>query len=250
MKRLLAHLATADIALIKLAQSLPARIPPVPLDGETETVAVGDTLVVAGYGVTVRGDGRTGGTVRAAPLTVTGQARDPANPAIRPRHQRPRTRPRRLRRRFRGAGISPNQWQPGDHRRRQLVDRAELDRRLRRPDRHHAASALPRLDRRHRATARLAADAVNWGRPPPASTPLLGSFRRGLAARRRGEDGGAQRPLLHNDKCGDADREKAGRHGKDKAESADKLLGRSAHRGTDIADDAAPRCGRPRARPA
>jgi len=73
MKRLLAHLATADVALIKLAQSLPARIPPVPLDGETETVAVGDTLVVAGYGVTVRGDGRTGGTVRAAPLTVTGQ---------------------------------------------------------------------------------------------------------------------------------------------------------------------------------
>jgi hypothetical protein len=73
MKRLLAHLATADVALIKLAQPLPARIPPVPLGGETETVAVGDTLLVAGYGVTVRGDGRTGGTARAAPLTVTGQ---------------------------------------------------------------------------------------------------------------------------------------------------------------------------------
>ena len=36
-------------------------------------MAVGDTLVVAGYGVTVRSDGRTGGTVRAAPLAVTGQ---------------------------------------------------------------------------------------------------------------------------------------------------------------------------------
>jgi hypothetical protein len=29
--------------------------------------------VVAGYGVTVRGDGRTGGTVRAATLVATGQ---------------------------------------------------------------------------------------------------------------------------------------------------------------------------------
>jgi len=29
--------------------------------------------VVAGYGVTVRGDGRTGGTVRAAMLVATGQ---------------------------------------------------------------------------------------------------------------------------------------------------------------------------------
>ena len=72
MKRLFAHLATADVALIKLTEPLPARIPPVPIGGETETVAVGDTLVVAGYGVTVRGDGRTGGTVRAATLAATG----------------------------------------------------------------------------------------------------------------------------------------------------------------------------------
>jgi secreted trypsin-like serine protease len=73
LKRLIGHLATADVALIKLAEPLPARIPPVRVGSETETVAVGDTLVVAGYGVTVRGDGRTGGTVRAAPLAVTGQ---------------------------------------------------------------------------------------------------------------------------------------------------------------------------------
>jgi len=73
MKRLFGHLATADVALIKLAEPLPARIPPVRVGGESETVAVGDALVVAGYGVTVRGDGRTGGTVRAATLAVTGQ---------------------------------------------------------------------------------------------------------------------------------------------------------------------------------
>jgi len=73
MQRLFSHLATADVALIKLAEPLPARIPPARIGSETETVAVGDTLVVAGYGDTVRGDGRTGGTVRAAPLVVTGQ---------------------------------------------------------------------------------------------------------------------------------------------------------------------------------
>jgi hypothetical protein len=72
LKRLFAHLATADVALIKLAEPLPPRIPPVPLVGEDAGVAIGDPLVVAGYGVTVRGDGRTGGTVRAATLVVTG----------------------------------------------------------------------------------------------------------------------------------------------------------------------------------
>ena len=66
LKRLFGHLATADVALIKLAELLPAKIPPVPLGAEEEPVVVGDAFVVAGYGVTVRGDGRTGGTVRAA----------------------------------------------------------------------------------------------------------------------------------------------------------------------------------------
>jgi secreted trypsin-like serine protease len=73
MQRLFSHLATADVALIKLAEPLPARIAPVRIGSETEAVAVGDMLVVAGYGDTVRGDGRTGGTVRAAALVVTGQ---------------------------------------------------------------------------------------------------------------------------------------------------------------------------------
>ena len=70
--RLFNHLATADVALIKLAEPLPARISPA-LIAAGETAAVGDSLVVAGYGVTVRGDGRTGGTARAATLVVTGQ---------------------------------------------------------------------------------------------------------------------------------------------------------------------------------
>jgi secreted trypsin-like serine protease len=72
IKRLFAHLATADVALAKLAQPLPAKIPPVPLDDASRPIRSGDAFVVAGYGVTVRGDGRTGGTVRAATLVATG----------------------------------------------------------------------------------------------------------------------------------------------------------------------------------
>ena len=72
LKRLLGHLATADVAVVKLAEPLPAKIPPAPLDGGTLPAAPGDSFVVAGYGVTVRGDGRTGGTVRAATLVASG----------------------------------------------------------------------------------------------------------------------------------------------------------------------------------
>ncbi len=73
LKRLFGHLATADVALLKLAEPLPASIPAASLGAEEEPVAVGDAFVVAGYGVTVRGDGRTAGTLRTATLIATGQ---------------------------------------------------------------------------------------------------------------------------------------------------------------------------------
>jgi secreted trypsin-like serine protease len=73
LKRLFAHLATADVALLKLAEPLPAKIPAAHLGSESATVGVGDTLVVAGYGVTVRGAERLDGIVRAATLVATGQ---------------------------------------------------------------------------------------------------------------------------------------------------------------------------------
>src|SRR6266852_7339950 len=44
-----------------------------PISAPRRPVAVGDLLLVAGYGLAVRGDGRTGGTLRAARLAVTGQ---------------------------------------------------------------------------------------------------------------------------------------------------------------------------------
>jgi secreted trypsin-like serine protease len=71
LQSLLAHRATADVALLKLAAPL-ARATPVQL-GPTLTVAPGDTFLVAGLGVAVRGDGKSGGTVRAASLIATGR---------------------------------------------------------------------------------------------------------------------------------------------------------------------------------
>jgi hypothetical protein len=67
----LRHRVTADVALLRLAA--PLKITPAPLGPAGGTVAAGDRFVVAGYGVAVRGDGKTGGTVRAATLVATGQ---------------------------------------------------------------------------------------------------------------------------------------------------------------------------------
>ncbi len=69
---LLAHRATADLALLKLAAPLPASYAPAPLARE-RAVAVGEAFIVAGYGVTVERDGRPGETARAAILAATGQ---------------------------------------------------------------------------------------------------------------------------------------------------------------------------------
>jgi hypothetical protein len=67
----LRHRVTADVALLKLAA--PQTIAPATLAPAGGSVAVGDRFIVAGYGVTVRGDGKSGGTVRAATLVATGQ---------------------------------------------------------------------------------------------------------------------------------------------------------------------------------
>jgi hypothetical protein len=70
---LLAHRATADVALLKLATPLPAPLAPAPLAAADRAVGVGDPFMVAGYGLATRGDGRSGGTLRAATLVATGQ---------------------------------------------------------------------------------------------------------------------------------------------------------------------------------
>jgi len=80
LKALFAHRATADVALLKMAKPLPADVIPATLASGAATPPVGATLTVTGYGVAIRGDGKTGGSLRAARLNVTGK---PGNLQIR-----------------------------------------------------------------------------------------------------------------------------------------------------------------------
>ena len=72
VKAVLAHRVTADVALLRLAEALPADKAPASLSDRLPTAA-GETFVVAGFGVSVRGDGRSGGTLRSAALISTGR---------------------------------------------------------------------------------------------------------------------------------------------------------------------------------
>jgi secreted trypsin-like serine protease len=69
MKTMLAHRATADVALLQLAvpKAGPSAIgvPSMPL-------AAGNKFTIAGIGVTVRGNGKSAGVVRSAELVATG----------------------------------------------------------------------------------------------------------------------------------------------------------------------------------
>ena len=79
VKELIGHRATADVALVKLAAPLKGAVPAT-LGASDNPVAPGDPLMVAGAGVAARGDGKSGGTVRAATLVATGR---PGNLQIR-----------------------------------------------------------------------------------------------------------------------------------------------------------------------
>jgi secreted trypsin-like serine protease len=80
LQTLLGHRATADVALLKLAAPLPADIQPAVLDRADRKPQPGDRYSVTGYGLAVRGDGKTGGTLRTAQLVATGK---PGNLQIR-----------------------------------------------------------------------------------------------------------------------------------------------------------------------
>jgi len=73
LRALLSHRATADVAVLKPAEDLSDGIVAVALAASDRMVGVGDRFTVVGYGVSVRGDGRSGGTIRAAVLATTGQ---------------------------------------------------------------------------------------------------------------------------------------------------------------------------------
>jgi secreted trypsin-like serine protease len=80
LQSLLGHRATADVALIKLAAPLPTDILPAALDRADRKPQAGDRYAITGYGLAVRGDGKTGGTLRSAQLVATGK---PGNLQIR-----------------------------------------------------------------------------------------------------------------------------------------------------------------------
>jgi hypothetical protein len=73
LKTLLAHRATADVSLLKLAAPLAESFAPAPLAAPARPILVGDAFTVVGFGVAVRGEGKSGGTLRAADLVATGQ---------------------------------------------------------------------------------------------------------------------------------------------------------------------------------
>ena len=73
VQNILAHRASADVALLQLLAPLPAAKAPAPLGAPTIPIQVGARLTIAGVGVTRRGDGKSGGTIRAADLAVTGK---------------------------------------------------------------------------------------------------------------------------------------------------------------------------------
>ena len=80
LQTMLAHRATADVALLRLASSVAAARQPPLLGSPLMPITIGGRFTVAGIGVSVRGDGKSGGTVRAANLIATGR---PGNLQIR-----------------------------------------------------------------------------------------------------------------------------------------------------------------------
>jgi hypothetical protein len=80
LQSMLAHRATADVALLRLAGTVAAARQPPQVGAPRLPIAAGHRFTIAGIGVTVRGDGKSGGIVRAANLVATGR---PGNLQIR-----------------------------------------------------------------------------------------------------------------------------------------------------------------------
>ena len=72
MQAMLAHRATADVALLRLESPPQGKMPAV--TGMPQlTMAAGSRFTIAGVGVTIRGEGSSAGTVRVAGLIATGR---------------------------------------------------------------------------------------------------------------------------------------------------------------------------------
>ena len=72
MEAMLAHRATADVALLQL-ETPPKAKSPAALGMPLVPIVVGHRFTIAGIGVTIRGEGNSGGAIRVAGLVATGQ---------------------------------------------------------------------------------------------------------------------------------------------------------------------------------
>ncbi len=73
LQTLLSHRATADVALLQLAARAPSGTAPASTGVPQIPIEVGSPFTVVGMGVSIRGDGRSGGVIRAAGLVATGK---------------------------------------------------------------------------------------------------------------------------------------------------------------------------------
>ena len=176
MQAMLAHRATADVALLQLSAPAKGKTPAV-LGMPNIPIIVGSRFTIAGIGVTVRGDGKSGGTIRVAGLVATGKPGTLQIRLVDPVGQGTRDGLGACTGRFRRAGVRGQAKWPRHRRRRELVDRAERLGGLRRHDRRYAADALPGLDCADRA-------AVGRGVVVPVvPCEWPGPIRRGPSAR-------------------------------------------------------------------
>lgn len=72
MQAMQVHRATADVALLQLEIPLKGKST-VPVGAPNIPIQVGSRFTIVGIGVTVRGDGKSGGTTKVAGLVATGQ---------------------------------------------------------------------------------------------------------------------------------------------------------------------------------
>jgi hypothetical protein len=72
MQAMTAHRATADVALLQLEAPPKGKVAAV-LGAPQIPIVAGSRFTIAGIGVTIRGEGSSGGTIRVAGLVATGQ---------------------------------------------------------------------------------------------------------------------------------------------------------------------------------
>ena len=72
MEAMLAHRATADVALLRL-DAPPKGKNPTAIGMPQAPLAAGNAFTISGIGVTIRGQGNSGGTIRSADLVATGK---------------------------------------------------------------------------------------------------------------------------------------------------------------------------------